>query len=732
MVGGGADTTGELPIVGDVRSAEEPIPGDAGATGVLPTAGDRGADVEDTDAFMPVRAGEEDAAADDDAPVPGVLVFRPSRHGSASPDETAGAGELVDVPPAGRAEKTDAFPPVGEGFSAEATGSLSRRAAGNAVARACRNLFSRGAKAEGPADRGGKAARSSGGARFVPPSDHAGLRRALWGIGLALGAVVLVGGGFALGTRFGDQVVDAVFPSVAANRPLPEAQTVELTDGYDGSLSRRVSAAAADVVAYALDAPSLDEVTAGAITGVLTSAGDMDAAYLTQEEYERYQRLAAGVSVGVGASFIDGRDGAVVALVGEGSPADEAGLTPGDTIVAVNGERRSWSSAELTDALAGEVGAQVELTWIGPDSQAAQEPAGADEGAEETTATMSLVDDGAPIVASRLDGTTGILTLLRFAPGAADRLASAIDDLVQGGATSFVLDLRDNPGGELSEFIHVASLFMEGGTIATAATRDGVERLEVTPGLYVTDAPLVVLVSNNTASAAELLAGALQDHQRALIAGELTHGKGSSQTLRTLSFGGALSYTTATYETPDGTAIQHEGIAPDLLVAPASRTEERLAASAQGQADPQLTAAVGAALSWQQGGSVAIEGLSNAPGPQQEAFEQARTALESAREEAIAARVASISGSGAAQADADSDATAEGSVATDATAAAAENTPAADPAAVDAPNAGAAEANAPDAVPADPDEGVALDAQVAPASEAGAPTRTLALDGTRS
>ena len=641
----GADATDGLPVAGVGSTAELPLAG-IGAHADHP-GGDAG------------DLGSGEVA--DEAPVPGVLTFGPDGSdtgGKDVPDDAFGAGDSDRPVPGGHRGR----PHVADVLMFRPThpADASRPAAHPAdVEHAAARHAGAGTTEEGPhtsdvtqglpgfsmtqaAHKGG-AGDGNGGSRFHAALSGHVARTALRIVGLSLGAVVLVGGGFALGTRFGTQVMDAVFPSVSAGRPQEESVATELTDGYDGALARRIAAAAADVAAGALTSPSLDEVTAGAIGGVLTSAGDVDAAYLTQEEYERYQRLAGTSNVGVGASFVDGARGPVVALVAQGSPAEEAGLRPGDIITAVGGERDgATSAAVLADALSLASDAGVELAWVSPDagtaaagaatSNATAADAGSSVegvGAPETTATLHPSDGTpAPLVSARLEEGTGVVTLLRFAPGVADELSAALSDLLERGATTFVLDLRDNPGGDVSEAARVASLFMGGGTVAVATTREGEERLEVTPGMSVTDAPLAVLVSRSTASAAEIVAGGLQDHQRALIVGELTHGKGSSQTVRTLSFGGAISYTTATYATPDGYEIQGQGIAPDLLVVSSLPLERRLAADAQG--DAQLTAAIDAVRSWGQGGTIAVDGLSNAPGPQDDAFDQAREVLRSA------------------------------------------------------------------------------------------------------
>lgn len=780
---------------------------DADKTGELEPVGPAGtgAGSEETTAFEPVGAGPQDALPGEGAPPPrefppsvpadpDVLVFRPRRAARDEgeddlppliPGEIPGlGGASAHARAAGPSALVGAPAGVGPSTGPAGASEGGRRRTAAANPEATETFLAVGpegtdADAEWAPGRG----RGHAGHRGGSDDDHPGLRMALRVAGLVLGAVVLVGGGFALGTRFGDELVDAVFPSVAANRPQVETQTVELADAYDGALTRRVAAAAADVAANALSTPTLDEATAGAIGGLLTSGGDVDAAYLTQEEYERAQRLAAGVHVGIGASFVDAPEGVVVALVADDSPAQQAGLAVGDVVTALDGEPFAGDAAELTDALAQRApGSEIELSWTGAhaatmagatgEGTRVQGAAGADEAeaapaeatgegeradgtsdVHETTATMAIAEVDAPLVAGRLEGTTGVLTLLRCAPGVADELAGAIAELLDAGATSLVLDVRVCTGGEVAEAVRVASLFMESGTVAVSTTRDGSERLEVVGGLYATDAPLVLLVSHDTAGAAEVLAGALQDHQRALVVGELTHGTGTSQTVRTLSSGGALSYTTARYQTPDGYDIQGQGIAPDVLVASPLSTSERLAAAAAADgdapasgedafaagagsagaadADAQLAAAIEAARSWQEGGSIAIEGLSNAPGPQQEAFGQAAEALERAQAAALIRAAGGVpaseaGGAGAADgaaADGAGDASAQADAGADATAPQAQvaGTDAAgtDATAGGTAGEGAALDEAPEAQPAAADAD-AEDAPEAPAAADGA------------
>jgi len=177
--------------------------------------------------------------------------------------------------------------------------------------------------------------------------------------------------------------------------------------------------------------------------------------------------------------------------------------------------------------------------------------------------------DPAELVSVRLVGTVGVLEVSRVEPGVSQVLAARIGELAGAGATSFVLDLRNNPGGSFTEGVAVASLFMQGGTVAEVVGADGAgERVSVNHGACVTQAPLAVLVNGGTGSAAEVVAAALLDHARAALVGEPTDGNGTVRSVKTLSFGGAVAYATAEFLTPDGRKVDGVGITPSVSVAP--------------------------------------------------------------------------------------------------------------------------------------------------------------------
>ena len=162
----------------------------------------------------------------------------------------------------------------------------------------------------------------------------------------------------------------------------------------------------------------------------------------------------------------------------------------------------------------------------------------------------------------------------------ADNVSAALADLIDQGATSFVVDLRDNPGGYLTQAVDVANLFIKTGVIVEVQTSTGTSPKSAS-GKTVTDLPLVVLTNGYTSGAAEVLAAALQDNQRATIVGETTIGKGSVQVVHELSFGGAIRYTAGYYKSPLGHDIDGVGVIPDITIS-----------SGEGGTDPQLVLAV--------------------------------------------------------------------------------------------------------------------------------------------
>ena len=287
-----------------------------------------------------------------------------------------------------------------------------------------------------------------------------------------------------------------------------------------------------------------------ATRGLLDQLGDPNTAYLTPERRAALERTASNSYPGVGLQ-VDVRDGWIVVVQARpGTPAEQAGLEAGDRLVAADGRAmRGWTVAEAREALRGPEGSVLALE--------VEHPGGTRRSVRLRRAEIHV---SAIARATVLDGGVGYVVLTTFGDSTEVELIRAVDSLRAAGARSLLLDLRGNPGGLLSQGVSVADLFLGAGTrLVTTAGRTAAVRTtysDSTPARW-PDLPLGVLVNGLTASAAEIVAGALQDNDRALIVGRPTYGKGSAQAIYQLENGAALSLTNARWYTPLGRSIEY-------------------------------------------------------------------------------------------------------------------------------------------------------------------------------
>jgi carboxyl-terminal processing protease len=296
--------------------------------------------------------------------------------------------------------------------------------------------------------------------------------------------------------------------------------------------------------------------------GIVESLKDPFSEYYTPDEAKKVSQALEGKFEGVGMS-VDSRDtkkGLRVARVFRDSPAQKAGIRPTDVIVAVNGESIVGESAEdATGKIRGPAGTEVELTF---------KPGG---DGEPKTVTLERKKLDVPLVSARIVQRGGAklahVRLSEFDAGAEKQLRRAIDRQLDKGAEGLVLDLRSNPGGSLDEGVDVASLFLEEGELVVSTRgRTQPERKFNASGDHAIDAklPMVVLVDGNSASASEIVTGALRDHERATVVGEETFGKGVFQTLLQLPNRGLLKITVGSYYLPEGENLAGDGIEPSI------------------------------------------------------------------------------------------------------------------------------------------------------------------------
>jgi carboxyl-terminal processing protease len=296
-----------------------------------------------------------------------------------------------------------------------------------------------------------------------------------------------------------------------------------------------------------------------AIRGMV-AALDPHSAYLDSEEFEEIRLSTMGSYPGVGIEVV-AEDSAVKILRPiEGSPAAQAGLLPGDEIVRIDGNDVGADLAGAIARMRGASGSTVKLTV---------RRAGT-EGLLEFTLRRAKVEVHS-VAEQTLTPGYGYLRITTFSETTADDVTHAIAKLKREsprGLKGLVLDLRNNPGGVLEAGVAVADAFLNEGVIVTAdgRTPDARFEMDATPGDLLDGAPLVVLVNSGSASASEIVAGALKDHGRAELIGHKTYGKGSVQTVMPLSHGGAVKLTTSRYFTPSGASIHGKGIIPDIVV----------------------------------------------------------------------------------------------------------------------------------------------------------------------
>ncbi len=322
----------------------------------------------------------------------------------------------------------------------------------------------------------------------------------------------------------------------------------------------------------AIDTLSLDDIYEKAARGLVQGIDDPYAALFSPQELARFNRESLGNAYGGVGMLIEDQNGTfVVARVFPNSPGEAGGVQAGDRIVEVDGAAvRGLKLEQVSRKLLGTPGSEVQVTFLreGVDAPVRQK------------FTRALVHVPSVPYTLVMGNGVGYVALQRFNETASDELGTAVQSLVDRGARGLVLDLRGNPGGELEQAIKVASLFLPPGRDVVAVRyRARPAELRRTGGMPVTATlPLVVLTDGGTASAAEIVAGALQDHDRGLLVGGTSFGKGVVQTLFPLDGGWMLKLTNARWFTPSGRLIQRDRKATDTLaladsLRPAFRTD---------------------------------------------------------------------------------------------------------------------------------------------------------------
>ncbi|NNL35562.1 MAG: S41 family peptidase, partial [Silicimonas sp.] len=362
------------------------------------------------------------------------------------------------------------------------------------------------------------------------------------------------------GVMFGAVVTTQVAGPLIAQEAARKATVYEQLDLF-GDIFERIRSQYVEEV-------DESELIEAAINGMLTSL-DPHSSYLSPNDAADMRVQTRGEFGGLGIEVTQEEGFVKVVSPIDGTPADDAGLEAGDFITHVDGESvLGLTLDEAVDMMRGPVGSEIIITIVREDQP---EPF-----------DVSIIRDTIKLTAvrSRTVGQTIILRLSTFSdqtfPSMREQLAEKVEEL--GGMESvqgIVLDLRNNPGGLLTQAVRVSDAFLDSGEIVSTRGRepqDG-DRFNAQTGDLADGKPMVVLINGGSASASEIVAGALQDHRRAIVVGTKSFGKGSVQTVMPLRGEGAMRLTTARYYTPSGRSIQALGVSPDIVVEQPPRRE---------------------------------------------------------------------------------------------------------------------------------------------------------------
>ncbi|MEA2476111.1 MAG: carboxyl-terminal processing protease [Actinomycetota bacterium] len=318
----------------------------------------------------------------------------------------------------------------------------------------------------------------------------------------------------------------------------------------------------------AVKPPDADALTQAAIKGMVSlvkKSGDPYAFFFSPKSFKDFEQLTTGQFSGIGVWLKSETQGLTIVSVLPSTPASHVGLKRGDIIRSIDGKAvKNLTSDQAIALIKGPAGTDVTL--------------GIDRAQALLSFTVTRQTISLPVVRSHAIGSDlGYVRLFEFSKGAADQVRQRVQSLVDGGAKGIVLDLRDNGGGLFQEGIDVASIFIEDGKIVTYKEHGKDPITYNARGDAFEHLPLVVLVNGGTASAAEIVTGALQDRNRAVIVGTKTYGKGSVQNVIPLPDSAAFKLTIGAYYTPSGRNFTGNGIDPDVKVNGSDQAQQRRA-----------------------------------------------------------------------------------------------------------------------------------------------------------
>ena len=295
-----------------------------------------------------------------------------------------------------------------------------------------------------------------------------------------------------------------------------------------------------------------EQIEEGMYKGIFEGTGDIYSGYMNEDEWKAWETSVSGEFEGVGVTFMQNEEGEYVVIsTVKGSPAEKAGLLPGDILTKVDGEEYT-NSTEMSMAIRGDSGTDVNVTYV--------------RDGKEATVTMTRTKiETHTVESSVLEGNIGLITISAFEMKTSEEFEAALKDLENKGVKGLIIDLRNNGGGLVNECVEVADMLLDKGTVMYTEDQKGNREYSYTEEGR-TSLPYVVLVNENTASASEILSAAIQDNAGGKIIGTVTFGKGVIQNSAPLGDGKGYKLTVLQYFSPNGHKIHGVGITPDIEV----------------------------------------------------------------------------------------------------------------------------------------------------------------------
>ena len=350
-------------------------------------------------------------------------------------------------------------------------------------------------------------------------------------------------------------VLGAIFIVVSPNIQYKTKISKTEKNQVDNALSK-IEEALVRVYDEYIDEVSFDTLVEGAISGIASSTGDPYTRYMSQEEFDELLVEGDQEYVGIGTHLIYDTDKQGILILGimPDSPALDAGLKAGDVIYYVEGNRVTLENyKEQVDVIKGEENTSVKLIIARGDEL------------KEFNVTRKKIKEN-NISYNVLDDNIGYIRIWGFENKTYEQFKDAYDKLRAQNISGLIIDLRNNPGGFVDQALYIANLLVPESNALKLVSRKGVEKVYKTTSNTQIDIPLAIVVNQNSASSSEILSSIIKDSKKGVIVGAKTYGKGIVQTTKKLSFGGALSITTAKYYTESGVEIHKNGIEPNIKV----------------------------------------------------------------------------------------------------------------------------------------------------------------------